>query len=531
MATVVRHDAIDSISVKPTLIGHQPYLPSEPAPKTKILLLEPYYPAEAKWGSLKTEQGFLPPLGLISIYSWLRWRGFDVTFRDTQFGDVTEASLRTFLRAGQFEVIGIPTFTPTADYCFWTAKLCKEVLPNCRIVFGNIHASSMPALTMDQCPQCDFIVRHEGEYTFEELVRTLAKGETSDFSGILGLVWRQGGKTVANADRPLIGDLDTLPSGFYSDLDLSAYVPHVTQYSVLPNYPLVTQRGCPYPCSYCEAANILGKKQRVYSPSRVIEELKLLKEKKGARGIYFQDSTFTMNRKYTMELLQLMIKEKLELLWTCNTRSDRVDPELLRFMYDAGCRTIFYGIESGNPESLKVIHKQCTVEQQTQGVGWTHEAGIRMLCNYIICLPGEDEAMVEKTVRYAQSLRSQMALFYLPVPFPGSALYEECRRDGGLIRPDATWSDYLAIDFNNPVYVNPKIGKERMQYWYRRAFRDYYLTPSVWLANLRSIRSGHDVRRLLRGARALSIVLGSGMSKLLKGFNRGYHGQAAPILE
>jgi radical SAM superfamily enzyme YgiQ (UPF0313 family) len=531
MPAAVRHDELETISVKPTLIGREPYLPSEPPPKTRILLLEPFYPAEAKWGSLKTEQGFLPPIGLISMYSWLRWKGFDVDFQDTQFGQFTEASLREYLRRGRYEIVGIPVFTPTADYCFWTARLCREVLPDCKIVFGNIHASSTPKLTMEQCPECDFIVRHEGEYTFEELVRALARGASPDFAAIRGLVWRRGGEIVVNQDRPLIGDLDTLPPGFYSDLDLAGYVPHVTQYSVLPNYPLITQRGCPYPCSYCEASNILGKKQRVYSPARVVEELKILKEKKGARGIYFQDSTFTMNRKYTVELLSLMIKEKLGLLWTCNTRTDRVDPELLAMMREAGCRTIFYGIESGNPESLKVIHKQCTVEQQTRGAMWTHEAGIRMLCNYIICLPGEDEKMVENTIRYARSLKSQMALFYLPVPFPGSALYEECRKDGGLIRPDARWSDYLSIDFDNPVYVNPKIGKERMKYWYRRAFRDYYLTPGVWWANLRQVRSAHDARRLLRGGRALSILLGSGIRSLLKGFNRGYHGQAAPIID
>ena len=120
----------------------------------------------------------------------------------------------------------------------------------------------------------------------------------------------------------------------------------------------MTQRGCPYPCTFFEAHVALGKKLRLFSPRRVVEELKILKYEKGARGIYFQDSTFTLNKKYMTELFDLMIKEGVnDLLWSCTTRTDRVDPELLAHMYEAGCRNILYGIESGNQQSLDVLKK------------------------------------------------------------------------------------------------------------------------------------------------------------------------------
>lgn len=475
--------------------------------KPRILLLEPYYPPEAAWGSLKVEQGYLPPLGTISIYRWLKDKGYDVDFLDTQFGDHDEASLRALLREKRYDLVGLPLFTPTADHVTFTGRLVRQVLPDAVIVYGGVHATSLSAETLGESPECDFVIRREGELTVVELIEALKRHETV-FPRISGLTWRLDERTaVLNPDRTLVPDLDALPVGMFGDLDLSRYVPHPTQYIRLPNYPFVMQRGCPYPCSFCEAHVALGKKLRLLSPRRVVEELKILKYEKGARGLYFQDSTFTINRKYISEVFELMIKEGVsDLLWSCTTRTDRVDPELLALMYAAGCRNILYGIESGNEQSLKVIQKGITVERQEQGVAWTHAAGITMTNSFIICLPGETEAMVENTIRYAKRLAGQMALFYLPVPYPGSDLYQECLKDGGL-RKWERWSEFLAIDFDNPIYINPLIGKERMKYWYKRAFVEYYSTPAVWLSNLKALLRNGGVRRYLRGVNALRALV------------------------
>jgi radical SAM superfamily enzyme YgiQ (UPF0313 family) len=500
---------------------------SERAKALKVLLLEPLYPAEAAWGSAKTEQGFLPPMGMISVYRWLTHRGYQVDMLDTQFGNHSEETLKAFLRTRGFDVVALPVYTPTADFAFHTARLVKEALPGCLIVMGNIHVTTLPELSMQQCPELDFIIRHEAEYTLDEFLMAVADGQP-EWRSIPGLVFRDGDRVVVNPQRAFVGELDSLPLGYYGDLDLTPYVPHATQYVVLPNYPFLTQRGCPYPCSYCEAAQILGKKMRHYSPARVVEELKILRFEKGARGIYFQDSTFTMNRKFVMELMELMIQAKLDLLWSCNTRADRVDPELLEVMYRAGGRQLILGIESGNQQSLDMIKKATTVEKQTQGVEWIRKAGFRYLTSYIICLPGETADMVMNTIRYAKRLAAHTSMFYLPVPYPGSGLYESCKADGG-IRREATWSDFIAIDFENPVYVNPNFGVDGMRYWYKRAHLEYYRSPKVLLQNLRLIQTPQDLSRLLSGARALTAMMTKGFWGFIKHQYRGYHGQAAPI--
>jgi radical SAM superfamily enzyme YgiQ (UPF0313 family) len=491
----------------------------------RILLIEPYYPPAAAWGSVKVEQGYLPPLGTISIYRWLKDKNYDVTFIDTQFGDLTEDDIRARLREGGFSMVCLPLFTSTADHVFATARLVRQVLPAAVILYGGVHATSMSRESLLESPECDFIVRREGEQTCVDLIEALKRHET-DFSAIPGLTWwRDDATIVLNPDRLLLPDLDDLPRGMFGDLDLSRYVPHPTQYVRLPNYPFVTQRGCPYRCTFCEAHVALGKKLRVLSPARVIEELKILKYEKGARGIYFQDSTFTINRKYVTTLFEAMIKEGLnDLLWSCTTRTDRVDPELLALMHEAGCRNILYGIESANPQSLEVIKKGISVERQAEGVAWTHKAKITMTCSYILCLPGETEEMVDKTIQYAKQLAAQMTLFYLPVPYPGSELYHACKESGG-IRDANSWSDYLSIDFDNPIYVNPLIGKERMKYWYKRAYIEYYRTPRVWLNNARALLWNGGISRYVRGVNALRALIMHNMGNY---FRQSYHQSGAP---
>ena len=495
--------------------------PAEP----DILLLEPYYPPAATWGSVKVEQGFLPPLGTISVYRWLKEKNYRVSFVDTQFGDYSADTLKRMLRQGGFHLVGLPLFTSTANHVFDTARLVREALPDAIIVYGGVHATSMSAESLEESHEADFVVRREGELTLVELIEAL-KRHTDDFSSIAGLTWRRDATTLMlNPDRTLVPDLDGLPLGMFGDLDLSRYVPHPTQYIRLPNYPFVSQRGCPYPCTFCEAHVALGKKLRLYSPQRVIEELKILKYEKGARGIYFQDSTFTINRKYITQVFELMIKEGVnDLLWSCTTRTDRVDPDLLALMYEAGCRNILYGIESANESSLKIIRKGITAERQMQGVEWTHKARITMLCSYILCLPGETEDMVNNTIQYAKRLAAQMSLFYLPVPYPGSDLYKLCKEMGGL-RETKDWSEYLAIDFDNPVYVNPLIGRDRMRYWYKRAYLDYYTAPRVWMSNLRALCWNGGVNRYLRGANALRALV---MHKAGNLTRQAYHQAGAP---
>ena len=465
------------------------------------LLLEPLMADTVKWGRFSVGKGYLPPMGMISIYSYMKARGKDITFIDTQFGEYGEEDIKNLLaRKKDLRTVGIPVFTNSAYYSFKTAKLCKETRPDIKIVLGGVHVTALPERSLDECPSADFIVLGEGEETLLELTDRIESGTA--VKDIPGICYKENGKFHSTGCRPLIADLDTLPITNYDDIDLSKYVPHATQYRVLPNFPLITQRGCPYKCTFCDASLIHGKKTRFYSIARVMEELELLVQKHGAKGVYFQDSTFSLNREYVVELCENMIKKGFKLQWACNTRCDRVDLELLKLMKKAGCWMINYGIESANQESLDMIKKGIKLEQIVKAIRETKKSGIGITCSYILCLPGETRAMTEKTIKFSQELLTDAAMYYLPVPYPGTELAESATRDGGL-RADATWKDYIAVDFDKPVYVNPLIGAEGMRYFYKKAYRDYYLNPHYILKMIYGLRRFSDVKRYARGLLAL----------------------------
>lgn len=470
----------------------------------KVLLLEPFVPEEAKWGSFKTAKGFILPMGMIAIYSYLKSKGVNVKFIDTQFAEYSKDDIRKLiLEDNELKIIGIPVFTNSAYYSFNTTKFCKQVRPDLTIVLGGVHVTVLPERTLQECPWADYIVIGEGEITFYELVSRLAGGKTP--TDIAGIGYRANREIKINSPRPYIQNLDELPLTCYEDIDLSRYVPHPTQYKILPNFPFLTQRGCPYQCTFCEAAIVHGKKIRHYSVERVINELEILVREFGARGIYFQDSTFTINRNYTLQLMEKMIEANLNLQWACNTRCDRVDAELLQLMKRAGCWMINYGLESANQESLDILKKGFQVEQIIKSIEMTKKIGIAAVGNFILAIPGENQEMVENTIKFAKKLLPDIALFYLPVPYPGSELYQICRKTGGL-REDALWEDYLAVDFDHPVYINPLLGEKKMKYYYRKAYREFYSNPRYLIKMLFKIRSYDDIKRYWRG---LSGFLGS----------------------
>ncbi|MCB4755591.1 MAG: B12-binding domain-containing radical SAM protein [Elusimicrobia bacterium] len=466
----------------------------------KVLLLEAFAPDESRWGSFSVEKGFVLPLGMLAIYSYLKSKGIDVQLIDTQFGQFTRQHLQTILADKEIGIVGIPVFTNSAHHSFQTAALCKEIRPDIVVVLGGVHVTILPERTLMECPAVDYVIMGEGEYTFYELVTSLSSKKP--INGLAGVAYRDGDKIIVNPHRPFISNLDELPMTCYEGLDLSKYIPHPTQYIVLPNQALVTQRGCPYPCVFCEASAVLGKVARRFSPERVMAELDLLVKKYGTRGIYFQDSTFSINRDYTMKLMELLIKSDLDIKWACNNRADKVDKELLTAMKRAGCWMINYGVESGNQASLEVLKKCMTVEDNEKAVELTKKTGIDVLCNFIIAIPGEDEAMVKNTIRYAKKLLPDLALFYLPTPFPTSPLYDICKKSGG-IRENVTWEDYLLVDYDNPVYVNPLLGKDKMKAYYKKAYRDFYLNPRYLLQAVAKLRSPTNLKRLWRGLRAL----------------------------
>ena len=401
------------------------------------------------------------------------------------------------------------------------------------IAFGT-HVTPIPRETMRAFPNLDLVLRGEPELTLRELIDTLeranSKAQTQkpkskgwwpgvepefeerlyklftetdpdwqpawldDETGffplkhIKGLVWRDGNEIVVNPDRPFIRNLDDLPLPRHDLLPLKAYrAPLVRS----PYAFVVTSRGCPGGCRFCIKHVSYGHSVRFRSPENILTEMELLVSL-GVRSIHMYADLFTVSREQVVGLCELILERGLRLRWTCNSRVDFVDPEMLRLMKQAGCWMISWGIESGSEEVLRRTRKGIVLEQVERALRWSREAGIRNWGYFIIGLPGETEETIQETIRFSKQLPLDLVLFHIAAPYPGSPLFFEVV-ERGWFRPGTRWEQ---VDMDRSTVLDyPNLRAEELERWAQRAFRSWALRPGPALTYLRMLLSSPSLWR------------------------------------
>ena len=254
----------------------------------------------------------------------------------------------------------------------------------------------------------------------------------------------------------------------------------------------MTSRGCPFSCTYCRSPIMWGRKLRKRSPDSVIGELKELK-KINVNSIIFHADTFTVDRKWVLELCKKMVEEDLGIRWTTNSRADTVDPEMLRWMKLAGCWMIAYGFESGSQEVLDAVKKDLTIQQIKNAARWTHEAGIKNWGYFVIGLPGETKESIKETIRLAKELPLYGVNFSVGTPYPGTEFYKQASEQGWLTSTD--WVDY---DQNYSAVVSyDNLSSDEIIEGVRKAYKAWYLRPRQLINYILAVRSIRDIRYLL----------------------------------
>jgi anaerobic magnesium-protoporphyrin IX monomethyl ester cyclase len=388
------------------------------------------------------------------------------------------------------------------------------------IAFGT-HVTPMPFDTMRDYPALDFVLRGEPELTLRELVDVLEGRETSrpdwlvhlfkdtdplwqarpvgsatdappNLSAIKGLVWREAGEYHQNPDRPFLPSLDALPVPNYDLLPLSAYT------MPLMNGPfcfVVTSRGCPAGCKYCIKHVSYQWSVRLLSPERVVQEIKVLYGR-GIRNIHMYADLFTVNREQVIGICELILKEGLKIKWTCNSRVDYVDEEMLAIMGRAGCWMITWGIESGNEAILKKAAKGANPKKAHQALTWARKAGIKNWGYFIIGLPGETVETIRETIDFSKTLRLELAVFHVAAPYPGTPFFFEVV-ENGWFRPGTQWEQ---VDMDKGTVLEyDNLSSEDLLYWQRRAFREWAFRPGPMFTYLKMLSS--DPRTFKRALR------------------------------
>jgi anaerobic magnesium-protoporphyrin IX monomethyl ester cyclase len=248
---------------------------------------------------------------------------------------------------------------------------------------------------------------------------------------------------------------------------------------------ILTSRGCPAGCTYCIKHVSYQFGTRLRSPELLMEEMWLLK-KQGIHNIHMYADLFTISRDQVMELCRLMIEENINIGWTCNSRVDYVDEEMLEQMGRAGCRLISWGIESGNEQILKHARKGAYPDKAEMALRWAKKAGIMNWGYFIIGLPGETETTIRETIDFSKKLPLDIALFHVAAPYPGTPFFFEVVKEGWF-RPGTRWEQ---VDMDKGTVLDyPGLPAERLLYWQKRAFREWAFRPAPMLTYLKMLFS------------------------------------------
>lgn len=408
-----------------------------------ILLMTTDPPKESPWGLGRR----FPPLGLAYVAGALEQAGFQVELLDNYLLKKPIEYVKQEAKRLAPEILGITCGSVTYKRCIETAKAVKEVLPSCKVVVGGWHPSYLPE-SMLQHPAIDYVVMGEGERAIVELAKSITKGEDdSAIAKISGLAYKRGEKITKNAPT-FISDLDQVPFPARHLLPMHLYSREMEYLSVKPVDTMNVIRGCPYNCAFCETKKLWGSKCRAFSPSRVVEELNHLVSDYGTKGIYFVGDNFTIHKKRTIELCKEIKKSKLDLEWVCDTRVDLISRELLKEMKAAGCRTIWFGVESGSSHILKKINKQITLQQALDAFKLCREEEIRTASSFMLGLPGETVKDMEASFKFARKLDPDWVRFNIFVGYPGSDLYDEIMAKGLYDRVEDFVTYVKTDDFN-----------------------------------------------------------------------------------
>jgi anaerobic magnesium-protoporphyrin IX monomethyl ester cyclase len=360
----------------------------------------------------------LPPLGLACVGGALRAAGHEVRVLDAAVEPRWETRLGEALRAWRPRAVGISAATAVLTHAHDLARRTKHADPGTMTILGGVHATLFPGEVLRE-GVVDVAVHGEGEQTAVELLAAAAR--SAPLYAIAGIAFRDPHGVRVNGRRPPIPNLDDLPLPAYDLLPMGLYSTPFSATGAVTS--MVTSRGCPYPCTFCDASVVHGKKYRAQSAERVVGEIRHLASAFGVREILFKDSEFTLDRRRVEGFCDLMTRSGLPVTWTCSSRVTGVDAPLLGRMAAAGCRVIQFGIESADPAVLESLKKGITVDQVRVAFRSARAAGIDTVANLMVGSPGETRASIEATRRLIRDIRPDHLNVQALVPYPGTELH------------------------------------------------------------------------------------------------------------
>lgn len=395
-----------------------------------------------------------PPLGLAYIAANLERKGHIVKIIERRrllgkrprniktLEDVDRLTVN-ILKEYKPQIVGITATTPLISDAYRIAGLVKGLDSNITVVIGGAHPTAVPNLTLEQCHHIDVACRGEGESTMLELANGIPLDE------INGIVYRDLRGIKSNPLRKLPDTLDHLPYPAYHLLDRDYYfspTSTIIRGIYLKATTILTARGCPYHCSFCQSEQLVkaneAKYVRFHSPEYIIGKIDYLLKNYSIEGLLFAEDIFSLSRQRTIKICKLLIKNGFhrKIKWAANLRPDNIDEELLTLMKESGCIRIILGCESGSQLSLDKIEKGLSVKQNYLAIGLIRKIGISCEVNIILGLPGEEAKDIFDTLKFLKWSKPDRINRGKLYPIPGTRIYKNLI-ENSIIKKLEHWDD------------------------------------------------------------------------------------------
>jgi len=425
-----------------------------------------------------------PPLGLLYVAAAAeRLPGVEVRVLDAPAEKAELEDIRGRVSDFGPDVVGIQALTFTLIDARQVASAVKSVSGDIHVCVGGAHVNIYPEETM-RWGEVDSIVMGEGEYAFAELLECLRGGRSLE--SVSGIYYRKNGDIVRTEPRGTIENLDDVPAPARHLIDQTTYWSSIAK--TRPVTTLMTSRGCPYRCIFCDRP-ALGKRFRARSAQSVVDEMETCVRDYGIREFFFYDDTFSINRQRVVDICNEILARRLDVIWDVRARVNTVDPALLGLLRKAGCERIHYGVEAGVQRIVDALGKQISLDQAEQVFRWSRTEGIQTLGYFMIGNPGETREDIAQTIEFARHLRPDYAHFAVTTPFPGTALYR-MGIEQGLYKTDHWRTFALSPDegFVPPAWTET-LSTEQLRELLREANRSFCLRPGYVLKRLLQVSS------------------------------------------
>lgn len=438
----------------------------------KILLINPFGSNWIEGLRDDTERAVrLAPMGILFVASYLMKNGFDVDIHNCRGGERGSADLMSKVISLKPDLIGFTATTSGFMDAYRRVMEIKRVMSDVKIVFGGVHVSALREKILESFPLIDFLVTGEGEMAMTDL----AGGK--DPRTIQGVISRDAQGIQSAGFRTDLCELDDLPFPAYRKLEgfPKFFEPPLFNYPRAPSATIISSRGCPYQCSYCDRS-VFRRSFRFNSAVYLYEQMALLKKDFKVRHIFFYDDLFTFHRKRVEEFCGLLRKRPLHMTFNCAVRVGHADDELLKTLKASGGWMVSIGMESGDQELLERHKSTVTLNQIRETVRRIQKNGMRVKGLFMMGLPGETEQTVQRTVDFIEELKLDDMNMTKFTPFPGSPAYKTIHEEGTF---DENWELMNCLNF---VFIPKGIeSKEKMEKLYKQSIKRFY-TGKNWIS-------------------------------------------------